>query len=612
MEQNTLISKPSLEDIVNRFVFRSIVRSSLLVSRIKNLKNLSSLPESEAEYTRLCTAIFRHFNDTRMLRESIDALNAPIEQKHSLKQITETLSPETIIYSMGRTLIEMKGVDTDPKINVCFVRKTRKFWVHPENVETLISMIIPHLPVYVFGDDGTGRISSCISSIYLDTPNFHLYEKRIKREQNSKAIRIRKYGESSFIAYVEIKTHEDGWTGEKSTKKRFLVYTKYLASLLEGEDIWDKISAANSPESYSLYLEALSLIRNLSLVPIVKTVYNRMAFQLPDSSSVRISIDQNLSMWSNTEGKTFPYAILEVKLEEGTDKKWISDLVESNLVIPVDKFSKYLHGCAVHYPNVPSIPYWYNQMCSIEKRNVFFEETPNEHPDFQRINKEISEILYCFRNQNPEDPSVISSMHQNKFPTEEINTYNTNTIEKMNTTAATERLANEIDRIDATVEHVDTEKSMHINERNERENPRRENREYSSLLRPTPVKKTNPPAIPRGPSNKPVIVPVRVEPKVFFANERTFLSWLHFAIFIGGIGAALIGLGDFHAALSGVCFIIVSILFSIYALYLYIWRAKKIRDKNPGPYDDHHGPIVLVAVFLSAMITSVFFKFPVK
>ena len=35
--------------------------------------------------------------------------------------------------------------------------------------------------------------------------------------------------------------------------------------------------------------------------------------------------------------------------------------------------------------------------------------------------------------------------------------------------------------------------------------------------------------------------PMRIEPKTFFANERTFLSWLHMAITIGSISAALLG-----------------------------------------------------------------------
>ncbi len=34
---------------------------------------------------------------------------------------------------------------------------------------------------------------------------------------------------------------------------------------------------------------------------------------------------------------------------------------------------------------------------------------------------------------------------------------------------------------------------------------------------------------------------MRIEPKTFFANERTFLSWLHMAVTIGSIAAALLG-----------------------------------------------------------------------
>ena len=43
-----------------------------------------------------------------------------------------------------------------------------------------------------------------------------------------------------------------------------------------------------------------------------------------------------------------------------------------------------------------------------------------------------------------------------------------------------------------------------------------------------------PPAMARTP-------PMRIEPKTFFANERTFLSWLHMAVTIGSIAAALLG-----------------------------------------------------------------------
>lgn len=108
--------------------------------------------------------------------------------------------------------------------------------------------------------------------------------------------------------------------------------------------------------------------------------------------------------------------------------------------------------------------------------------------------------------------------------------------------------------------------------------------------------------------NKRIAVPVRVEPKVFFANERTFLSWIHFSIFLGGISSALVGLGDSTARISGFMFGFVSILFTMYALYLYRWRAIRIRRRDPGPYDDMVGPTVVSVVFLLAMVTNILFS----
>jgi len=39
----------------------------------------------------------------------------------------------------------------------------------------------------------------------------------------------------------------------------------------------------------------------------------------------------------------------------------------------------------------------------------------------------------------------------------------------------------------------------------------------------------------------PGVVETRIEPKTYFANERTFLSWLHMALTMGSISAAMLG-----------------------------------------------------------------------
>lgn len=38
-----------------------------------------------------------------------------------------------------------------------------------------------------------------------------------------------------------------------------------------------------------------------------------------------------------------------------------------------------------------------------------------------------------------------------------------------------------------------------------------------------------------------VLLPAKNEPKTYFANERTFLSWLHMAVTIGSVASALLG-----------------------------------------------------------------------
>ncbi|KAJ1548873.1 hypothetical protein HK405_013627 [Cladochytrium tenue] len=97
----------------------------------------------------------------------------------------------------------------------------------------------------------------------------------------------------------------------------------------------------------------------------------------------------------------------------------------------------------------------------------------------------------------------------------------------------------------------------------------------------------------------------RIEPKVFFANERTFLSWLHFCIVLGSLALGLMNFGDRVGQIAGFGFTLVALAFLGYSLYLYQWRARKIRERDPGPYDDLVGPVILVGVICTGDPTRV-------
>ena len=64
--------------------------------------------------------------------------------------------------------------------------------------------------------------------------------------------------------------------------------------------------------------------------------------------------------------------------------------------------------------------------------------------------------------------------------------------------------------------------------------------------------------------------PVKIDPKVFFANERTFLAWMHVSVILAGASVAINAFTESHDSavnqLYGVILLPVSIAFILYAM----------------------------------------------
>jgi len=67
--------------------------------------------------------------------------------------------------------------------------------------------------------------------------------------------------------------------------------------------------------------------------------------------------------------------------------------------------------------------------------------------------------------------------------------------------------------------------------------------------------------------------------------------------------------GDKGGMIAGVIFTLIASGIMVYALWLFHWRAERIRQKDPGPYDDRNGPVVLVVVILAAVAVNFWLKF---
>jgi len=128
-------------------------------------------------------------------------------------------------------------------------------------------------------------------------------------------------------------------------------------------------------EWYSLASEIVQQISSKQLIPTMRTQYMRVAFQIPFDATVRVSLDTNLTMINERTKETlngtrwyrdpnvdvplneitrFPHAVLEVKLQvkQGNESpQWVTDLINSGMLMEVHKFSKFIHGCAVLLPD---------------------------------------------------------------------------------------------------------------------------------------------------------------------------------------------------------------------------------------------------------------------
>ncbi|CAO3652205.1 unnamed protein product [Cunninghamella blakesleeana] len=94
----------------------------------------------------------------------------------------------------------------------------------------------------------------------------------------------------------------------------------------------------------------------------------------------------------------------------------------------------------------------------------------------------------------------------------------------------------------------------------------------------------------------------RIEPKIFFANERTFIHWLYFAALLLTTALTLLNFGDSTTRISGGVFFGIAFGFAVYAFIRYRWRAYRIEKFPNQRYDDLYGPVALCLLLVGALI----------
>lgn len=483
--------------------------------------------------------------------------------------------------------------------------------------------------------------------MYFDNKKFELYSEKVDLQSAASSLRLRWFGQLSTKPDLFVEHKVADATGN-SHESKFTIKDKYVKPLLDGEYSMDKAITkmerqGQSAERIDSYKTTVTTIQEFQqehkLQPVLRANYVRTAFQKPADDRLRISIDTDLAFiredtldqsrpcrdpneWHRTdidgsnmtypfrhinqsEISKFPHAILEIKIkEDGTRKRlvWIEDLMASHLVHPAPRFSKFVHGIASLFDDyVNNLPLWLSDL-----------ETDIRKDPQLAFEKEEQR-----RAQLADDSLAVGSLIGTK-----PSSYKVAQSSPLGKSYLAERMAADsqalLSRSLASATAVREEEGESSGQSNGRQNgsgygtlssvfPGLSLSKYARAKRAQDAQKAQ---LPEG-----VVEPtqwiknageLKIEPKVWLANERTFLKWQHICVLQGGLALGLYtAAGDNTLAqVMGIVYILIAVFAGVWGYGMLQIRRNMIQERSGKDFDNMIGPIVISTALIIALMTN--------
>jgi len=105
--------------------------------------------------------------------------------------------------------------------------------------------------------------------------------------------------------------------------------------------------------------------------------------------------------------------------------------------------------------------------------------------------------------------------------------------------------------------------------------------------------------------------PVKVEAKVWLANQRTFIKWQHVSVLLGSLGLGLYnaaGADNNIARSLALVYTLVAVFTGAWGYGIYMWRQSLIYKRSGRDFDAITGPIVVCVGLIVALLLNFAFK----
>jgi hypothetical protein len=533
-------------------------------------------------------------------------------------------------------------------------------WVHPENILEVKTIILRRLPVLVYNPQ-TSKIAEgsepdpTVTSLYFDDPKFSLYNQKVGLEGDASSLRLRWYGQLSDQSQILLEKKVIGENNE-SEEQRFPIKPRYITPFTTGDYKMEKAitkleerigqDASKTKQFKDAVDDIKAFITKTTVQPMLRANYTRTAFEIPGDDRVRISLDTNLAFiredaldpvrpcrdpsdWHRSdidqnqleypfssinkgEISRLPFAILEIKIRGGKNFEWIQDLMSSHLVREVPRFSKFIHGTAVLFEDyVNAFPFWLGLAESDIRTDpqTAFQEEKDRKAAIEAENQVVGSLF-----GSKASPAGRRSSLRAHFGSPVAGSPFKSSLERQHDFG---KATPDMTRIDVSkgkapiieVEESDEDDPVVAAESSQTGLralfPSFSTSKFAQSHRPLPPGVTKPTYWLKDQGS------LKVEAKVWLANQRTFVKWQHVTVLLASLSLGLFNAaGRDNTVARSLAFIYT--LFAVFAgcwgYGVYMWRGNLIRQRSAKDFDNRLGPVVVCGGLAVALVLNFAFK----
>lgn len=345
------------------------------------------------------------------------------------------------------------------------------------------------------------------------------------------------------------------------------------------------LSGTQLEKQTDLLLRMHDLVIKFDLRPCVRSTYLRVAFQSSNSNALRLTVDRNVTLiderptppgsWCLSDDAVIstsmiarvPFSVFEIKLAGREMPDSMLNLIENGVIIEAAKFSKFLTGAAAFCKGqVPTLPYW------------------ADHPSFAVVfGNPVAKAEKVVRSSTAATRTSRSIRRSKSVSRDSTSSKTTSEIwtESESTSGSLQNVSPAPPpKNDKSVLQVETKKDI-------------SGKRYFTWF-PFESHKSQSIAPQR---------PARVEPKSYFANERTYIQWISASLLLVTIAVLVLEFPDqySHALPTGLFLIGCAAFVMLYSIFVYFRRLHLLSSGKPYGYVDRFGPLMLGVAVLVGM-----------